>query len=139
LIDFGIAKACDRLSAETTTGMVKGKFSYMSPEQASGKPIDRRADLWAAGAVLYHMLAGRAPFAGDNQLATLHALISRQPPPPLPSRIPPEIATIVMRSLHPDLLARYETADEMQRELEAAIVGSKLFTTQRDIAAYVTG
>ncbi|MGH7281164.1 MAG: serine/threonine protein kinase, partial [Polyangiaceae bacterium] len=74
LIDFGIAKALVRLSGETNAGLLKGKIQYMAPEQAMGRPLDRRADVWAAGACLYYLLSGVPPFDGENQLATLHLL-----------------------------------------------------------------
>jgi serine/threonine-protein kinase len=109
----------------------------MSPEQASGKPIDRRADLWACGAVLYHLLAGHPPFVGDNQLATLHALIFREPAAPLPDRVPPAVRAVIGRALAGDLSARYETADQMQRALEAAMGASGLHTSLMDVATFV--
>src|SRR2546430_11137552 len=62
VIDFAVAKARDRHAEETSTGILKGKIHYMAPEQAMGKPVDRRADVWAIGAILYRMLAGKAPF-----------------------------------------------------------------------------
>src|SRR6185295_13891899 len=83
VIDFGVAKARDRHADETSSGILKGKIQYMAPEQAVGKPVDRRADVWAIGAILYRMLSGRAPFEAENQLATLHLLSSGVPPAPL--------------------------------------------------------
>ena len=138
VIDFGIAKSKDRLAGETTTGTVKGKFSYMSPEQASGKQVDLRADVWAAGAVLYHLLAGKAPFAGDNPLATLHALMSATPGVPLPPSVPTPIASVVMRALHRDIGQRYATADQMLRDLERAMEQSLGQASVRDVAAFVS-
>ena len=90
LIDFGIAKARDRLAGETSAGVLKGKVHYMAPEQALGEATDLRADVWAVGAVLYHLVAGRPPFDGSNQLATLHMLVpgDRRSPYPLVFRHP---------------------------------------------------
>ena len=84
VIDFGIAKARDRLAGETSTGILKGKIQYMAPEQALGEATDRRADIWAVGAVLYHMIAGRPQFDGPNQLATLHYARDRAIAPTAP-------------------------------------------------------
>ena len=69
VIDFGIAKAVVRLTQETGAGLMKGKVMYMAPEQAMGKQVDRRADVWAVGAVLHTLLAGDPPFTGDNEMA----------------------------------------------------------------------
>ena len=66
LIDFGIAKASDRLAGDTNVDQLKGKVMYMPPEQALGKPVDRRADVWAVGAVLYH-LTGEAAVRGGER------------------------------------------------------------------------
>jgi serine/threonine-protein kinase len=139
LIDFGIAKARDRLGNETTTGTVKGKFSYMSPEQASGRPLDRTTDIFAAGAVLYHVLAGHPPFVGDNPLALLSALVSDAPPAPLPAHVPREVAQVIYRALERQRVARYPTAEEMQRDLEMAMARSGAFTTAADVAVFVAG
>jgi len=76
LIDFGVAKARHRLGEETSAGFAKGKSRYMSPEQALAKPVDRRADLFAVGAMAYEMFAGAAPYDGPNDMARLHALIT---------------------------------------------------------------
>ena len=99
LIDFGIAKACDRIGGDTNTGTVKGKVRYMPPEQAIGFPADRRADIWAIGAVLYDLLAGRPPYLGENDVQTILALTSGQPPPPLPGSVPRPISDVVYRAL----------------------------------------
>ena len=75
VIDFGIAKARDRSAGDTRTGSFKGKVKYMAPEQAIlPKTTDRRADVWAVGAVLYSLLAKRSPYEGDNDMATLMQL-----------------------------------------------------------------
>ncbi len=137
LIDFGIAKARDRVAGDTSTGLLKGKILYMPPEQAMGKPVDRRADLWAIGAVLYHLLAGVPPYEGSNQLATLHLLTSPEPPPPLPAHVPPLVAEAVGRALVKDPAGRVATAEELQRLLELAMVGSGVSTRPADVAAFV--
>ena len=136
LIDFGIAKARDRSVGETGTGTLKGKVHYMAPEQALGNPVDRRADIWGIGAVLYHYLAGRPPFDGANQLATLHQLTQGVPPAPLPSTVPDVVAAIVMRALHHDPTKRFETALELQASMEAAMLSSGLVASTADVATF---
>ncbi len=136
LIDFGIAKARDRLSGDTNTGFLKGKVHYMAPEQALGSAIDRRADVWAIGAILYHYLAGEQLYEAPNQLATLHMLTSGKPPKPLPSTVPAVVKDVVMRALSHDREKRYATAAELQAALEEAMVSAKLTTTTADVAAF---
>jgi len=137
LIDFGIAKARDRVAGDTSTGLLKGKILYMAPEQALGRPVDRRADVWAVGAVLYHMLAGVPPFEGANQLATLHLLTQEGGPPPLPAHVPPEVADVVWRALTKDHARRIATAEDLQRLLEHAMNASGHTAIQADVAAFV--
>ncbi|MBK8996656.1 MAG: protein kinase [Myxococcales bacterium] len=136
LIDFGVAKAVDRIAPETAAGVIKGKVAYMSPEQALGKAVDRRADIWSAGIMLYHLLAGRTPYEGDNQIQTLHQVVQGLPPEPIKG-IPPEVAEIAYTALSYAADGRYATADEMQRAVEAALVKCCGPTTQSDVAAYV--
>jgi serine/threonine-protein kinase len=137
LIDFGIAKARDRVAGDTSTGFLKGKILYMAPEQALGKPVDRRADVWAVGAVLYHMLAGVPPFEGANQLATLHLLTQEGGPPPLPQHVPPQVADVVWRALTKDHAKRIATAEDLQRALEAAMHASGQTAIVADVASFV--
>ncbi|MFO0757106.1 MAG: serine/threonine-protein kinase [Byssovorax sp.] len=134
VIDFGIAKALDRTAEETRAGMLKGKASYASPEQARMKGVDRRADLWAMGTILYQYLSGTLPYEGKNDLVTLKNLISGKPPRPLPPHVPPALAAVVMRALAPTIDERFPNALEMQRALEAAQVQP---TTQADVAAFL--
>jgi serine/threonine-protein kinase len=138
LIDFGIAKARDRVAEDTNAGLLKGKIHYMAPEQANGSDVDRRADLWAIGATLYHLLTGRPPFEGENQLATLHLLTSGKRPAPLPPFVPRAVAEVVERSLAFDASERYATAADMQAALEHAMIESRSVATQADVARYVT-
>ncbi len=136
VIDFGIAKARDRLGGETSAGVLKGKVRYMAPEQAVGRTTDRRADVWALGAVLYRLFTGRAPFEGENELASLNLLASGRPPAPLPPGVHPSIRAIVKRALSHDLDARFATAGQMQEDLERAMVDAGLVTTTSSVAAF---
>jgi len=137
LIDFGIAKARDRVAGETNAGLLKGKIQYMPPEQAMGRPIDRRADVWAMGAVLYYLLAGSPPFDGPNQLATLHMLTSGSPPPPLPPHVPHEVAELIDAALAFHADERIATAADLQRHLEEVMIAIGEPTTVADVASYV--
>ena len=136
LIDFGIAKARDRLSGDTNSETLKGKVQYMAPEQAVGQPVDRRADVWAAGAVLYHLLAGKPPFETDNDIQTLFLLSSGRPPPPMRD-VHAAVASVVRRALSHAPSARFATAADMQQALEEAIVAAALVTPAATVAAYL--
>jgi len=125
IIDFGLAKTSDVTA--TMEGSARGTPLYMSPEQASGKAVDLRTDLWSLGAVLYEMLAGRSPFRGDTQLQVVHAVVHDEPPglreirPDLPAGIEAAgIEAIVKRALQKDPARRYQSAAEMVQDLAAA-------------------
>jgi serine/threonine protein kinase len=138
LIDFGIAKILDGTASDTTTGPLKGKVRYMAPEQARGEPLDRRADVWAVGAVLYYLISGKAPCEAENEVQTLVRLRSaQQPPDPLPSAVPPAIAAVVMRALGMKPESRFSMAAELQRGLENAMSEAQVATTAAGVAAYV--
>ncbi|MBI2394444.1 MAG: serine/threonine protein kinase [Deltaproteobacteria bacterium] len=137
IIDFGVAKARDRLAEDTNAGVLKGKIQYMAPEQAVGKPIDRRADVWAVGAMLYAMLAGKPPFDGPNQLATLHRLTSGKPPMPLPPSVPKPITDVVRAVLTHDPDRRIPTALDLQHALEEAMNRTGLGATHTEVAAFL--
>jgi len=119
LCDFGIAKAASKAS-HTRAGALKGKLQYMSPEQAWGKDIDHRSDIFSLGLVLYEMLTGRKLFAGDSELSILEQV--RNPKIQPPSEINPEVTAdveqIVMKALGTDREERYQSARDMQKELE---------------------
>jgi len=136
LIDFGIAKARSRVGTDTNSGVLKGKIQYMAPEQALGHAVDRRADVWAVGAILYHLLSGKPPYEGDNQLATLHLLGSGRPPVPLPSAVHPSIAAVVRKALAHEAENRYETAAELREAIEDAMIEAMVPTTVADVAAF---
>ena len=136
VVDFGIAKAKGRLAKETTSG-VKGKARYMSVEQARAAPIDRRADVFAVGVVLYEMLTAEHPFGAHDDLSALVALSSQKPAPPLPSSIPAVVSAIVRRALAHDRAKRFPTALAMRTELEAAMVDCSVTTDTPDVARAV--
>ncbi len=119
VVDFGIAKASYQ-EGKTKTGQLKGKFGYMAPEQTLGKPIDRRADVWALGVVLYWMCTGAKPFSGDSEGAIIQQILYATPPPPSQrnSHIDAEIDRIVLTALAKDPEQRYASARALQLDLE---------------------
>ena len=118
LMDFGIAKAASR-STKTVAGTVKGKCAYMSPEQARGKPLDGRSDLFALGVVLWEMLTHKRLFLGDSDFVTLSNVLKQEAPAPstLNPAVPPELDAIVLKSLAKDRDDRQETVEHFHREL----------------------
>ncbi len=136
VIDFGIAVARDRIARETRAGTFKGKLQYMAPEQALGQRVNRRADVWAIGSVLYFLAEGRAPFEGENELALLHQLTSGAPPAPLSATIPAPVREIVSKALAIDRDQRFASSAELQRALEWAMGAAGLVTTVADVACF---
>ncbi len=122
VVDFGIAKALGS-SAETRAGVLKGKISYMAPEQALGEKVDRRADVFAVGIMLWEALAGRRPFKGHNDVVILQKLVAGEIPSPGTVRddIPELLEAICMKALARDREERYATAEDMAHALEAAL------------------
>jgi serine/threonine protein kinase len=136
LIDFGVAKANARRSEATEAGTLKGKIEYMAPEQARAEPLDRRADVYALGAVLYELLAGRPVRDTDEgrQLAALHDLMTGAPYAPLPPTVPDLVRGIVDRALARDPMQRFATAEELRRALEQAMLATGESATTDDVA-----
>jgi serine/threonine-protein kinase len=125
LLDFGVAKALGESEIERTgQGLFKGKLSYSSPERIKDVPVDGRADLFALGAVLWELLAGRKLFRGQSDFQTLKNVAEMEVPPPSSIRgdVPPELDRIVARALARDPAERYPTgqalADDLDRVLE---------------------
>jgi serine/threonine protein kinase len=136
--DFGLAKATTQLE-KTDPGVVKGKFSYLSPEAAQGEPIDARADIFALGIVLWEMLAGRRLFLGETDYQTVK-LVQQANVPSL-TRLNPEVDAelegIVMRALARDQVNRYQNAREFADALAGYLFSHQLKVTAYDIAAVV--
>ena len=134
VLDFGLAKQIPTIDATAATvtatsveaamtqaGRVVGTAAYMSPEQAEGKPLDARSDLFAFGVVLYEMLGGQRPFSGDTRLSTLAAVLKASPDPLRHVRrdVPQQIERIVSRCLQKSPDARYASAADVGRDLMA--------------------
>jgi serine/threonine protein kinase len=113
ILDFGLARLAD--SAQLTlAGSVFGTPAYMSPEQTRGEAVDARSDVWSAGAVLYEMLTGRAPFRGENRDAICYAIRSEAAPSLFTSvDVPTDLERIVQRALRKDRRERFQSAHEM--------------------------
>jgi len=138
LCDFGIAKAASKAS-HTQAGALKGKLQYMSPEQAWGRSIDRRSDIFALATVLFEMLTNRKLFTGDNELSILEQVREArvQPPSLYNDEVTPEIDKIVIKALQKDPANRYQTAGEMARDLDAILYSFKPTPTSADLAIYM--
>lgn len=123
LIDFGVAKARDLATGAeaSVVGGIKGKVRYMAPEQAIEKAIDRRADLFSVGAIIYQLLTGRAPFEGPNELAIINSLLSTNPVF-VPDDLPEPVQWILRRALARRPEQRFADAAEMQNAIELALV-----------------
>lgn len=128
LVDFGIAKALSH-SATTRPGTLKGKFAYMSPEQARGDPVDRRSDLYSLGIVLWEMLTGERLYAGDTDAAILNQVLNQaiNRPSGLRPEIPEDLEVICLRCLARDPDGRYADAQSLVRDLEAFLYSLKNF------------
>ena len=127
VLDFGLAKLTEgpggnsisemATRAKTEEGLIVGTIAYMSPEQAEGKTIDERADIFALGIIFYEMLAKRHPFPGETAAAILSSIL-RETPATLDARIPYELARVVGRCLEKEPGRRYQSAIDLRNDLE---------------------
>jgi serine/threonine protein kinase len=138
LCDFGIAVAATR-SSRTQAGVLKGKFGYMSPEQARGLPLDRRSDLFSLGTILYELLTGISLFGGAGDFATLDKVRNVDVPPPS-RRVPtltPELDAIVMKALARDVEDRPAHASELGEDLQRLLFGYQPVFTAQHLAKWM--
>ena len=126
--DFGIAKAVGGDSELTQVGTVMGTATYFSPEQAQGKRLDPRSDLYSLGVVLYEMTVGRPPFTGETPVAIAYQHVQEQPPPPrsLNSAIPVALEAITLKLLAKDPVLRYPSAEDLRSDLRRFREGAQL-------------
>ncbi|MDP2996991.1 MAG: protein kinase [Bryobacterales bacterium] len=128
VLDFGLAKLIERpapgesdstatLRAETEAGAIVGTVAYMSPEQAEGKSVDARSDIFSFGSVLYEMVSGKRAFQGDSSVSTLAAIIEKEPPPLAPE-VPPDLAKLIRRCQRKQPERRIQHMDDVKLALE---------------------
>src|SRR5689334_7472458 len=132
VLDFGLAKltetvdrspsdgeASTRVLVQTDAGVVMGTSHYMSPEQARGRPVDARSDIWSLGVVIYELVAGRTPFEGETSTDVIVAITQKEPPPlaRFAPNVPAELEWIIMKALRKDRDERYQTIKELLTDL----------------------
>ncbi|MEM9877199.1 MAG: serine/threonine-protein kinase [Myxococcota bacterium] len=140
LTDFGVARAEARIST-TRGGQLKGKIAYMAPEQIMGLDVDRRADIYSAGACLWEMLTGRRLWRAANEGALVHAILEGNPPSPSAfADVPAALEQVVMKALATEADERYAEALDMADALEAAAREADLrIPRRRDVGRFVRG
>ncbi len=138
IVDFGIARATGKLH-QTSTGTVKGKYAYMSPEQCRGQDVDRRGDVWALGVVLWELVTGRRLFRRPNDVETIFAVVSSPIPRPSDVRpgVPAELENVIMRALAREVGDRYPTARELGRDLNRFAARSPEPVASADVAEWM--
>jgi len=138
LCDFGIAKAASKAS-KTQSGALKGKIQYMSPEQAWGKPIDRRSDLFSLGVVLHELLTGERLFQGETDISVLEKVRSADIAPPSRSNpeVPQNLDAVVLRALAKEPDERYANASDLLRDLESVLYSYSPAPGSADVAIYL--
>lgn len=140
IVDFGIAKVTSQAASLTEVGEVKGKIAYMSPEQISGEPVDRRSDVFSLGIVLYQLSTGKHPFKGESTGETIKNTMDCRPTPPskLVPGFPTQLEYIVNKALCFDPNERYSTARELLLDLRNALPAAVDHGADAETARYVT-
>lgn len=138
ILDFGIAKA-NTQTDQTRAGEIKGKLSYMSPEQGMGKVLDERSDIFTLGVVLYEWITGYKLFTGENEMAILKSIIDGRIYPPSYFRedVPEAVEDILMKALAKDREERYQTARDMQYDVQAWLNESEFTPTNTHLANFM--
>jgi eukaryotic-like serine/threonine-protein kinase len=138
VVDFGIAKAADQ-AVVTRSGVLKGKYSYMSPEQALGKKLDHRSDIFALGVVLYELLTGTRLFKRANDIQTLNAVTECNVPPPseVDEDIPKDLDEVVLKALAKEPQDRFEHAIDLQMALEEWLLKHQLPSSSAHLASFM--
>ena len=131
VMDFGIARLVSGPETAPQTSAVLGTAAYLSPEQAQGQPVDARTDIYSLGTVLYEMLAGRPPFAGESPVAIAYKQVNEPPVPPsqINPDVPPSLDAVVMRALAKNPANRYQTAREFADDLDRVREGRPVLAT----------
>jgi len=140
VVDFGIAKAANQPHL-TKSGMIKGKMAYMPPEQLAREPLDRRADIFALGIVLYELVTGGMPFDATSEVSIIQAILGQHPLDRVTLHrpdVPPALDAIIARCLEKKPEARYANCRELQQDLERYIQSTGTPVGTAEIAAAVT-
>jgi serine/threonine protein kinase len=134
ILDFGIARAAEFAEEEAKKGLIKGKVSYLSPEQIFVRPFDARADIFALGVVFHEMLTGRRLFQSRNDITKMRELLAAPilPPSAIDAMIPRELDRITMRALELDPKDRYQSAADMAADLERTLIAARY--SSRDLS-----
>ncbi len=137
--DFGVARARGQLHKPTETGELKGKLSYMAPEQLTSKVFDRRADVFALGCCLYEATTGQRPFHGTDALETMYKLLETEciKPTAILADYPKELEAIVLKALEKDAEKRYQQAEDLRVALESFLARNGRLVTDRDVSQVV--
>jgi serine/threonine-protein kinase len=141
IVDFGVAKAAGRTAEHTNSGQIKGKPPYMSPEQALGKDVDRRTDVFALGIILYQLTTGKHPFRGENDVITLQNIVSDRPiipPRAYDKEYPKPLEAVVLRALNRDPEKRFQTCAELEAALDRAFPPTVPRVRTEDVGKFVT-
>jgi serine/threonine protein kinase len=127
ILDFGIARAAEFAEEEAKKGLIKGKVSYLSPEQIYVRPFDARADVFALGVVFHEMLTGRRLFQSKNDITKMRELLAAPilPPSAIDAMIPRELDRVVMKALAIDPKDRYQSAGDMAADLERVLIAAR--------------
>jgi serine/threonine-protein kinase len=138
IVDFGVAKATERVS-KTKSGVLKGKYAYMSPEQVRSKPLDGRADVFSVGVVMYELVTGRRLFKRDSEMKTLDAVISAIVPKPrrFDTSVPPEVEAVMLKALSLRPKDRFQSAQQMQLAIENVMIELQLPASSAHLAAFM--
>jgi eukaryotic-like serine/threonine-protein kinase len=138
LIDFGVAKTRLRVAPDSAFGELRGRLTFMAPEQARSDQLDRRADVWSVGASLFYLIAGHGPFGVCERTESLRSLFMGAPPLPPPPNAHPAVASILSGCLALRREDRFATAEHLGSAIEEAIEQMGVAATARDVAEFLS-
>ncbi|HKO49482.1 MAG TPA: serine/threonine-protein kinase, partial [Polyangiaceae bacterium] len=140
VVDFGVAKATAMGGGATVAGQLKGKVSYMAPEQVRGEAIDRRVDIFAMGIVLYALTSGKHPFRRESEAATMYTIASDEAvvaPSKFVPNYPASLEAVLLKALAKDKTERFATASEFLRALDQSLPAAERANTDEDVGAFI--